>query len=73
MLQTWCPYVFFSMISFACKILLGKEGKGGEKRREGGEGENQTGLVSDASSHVLRLNLFFTNVLWVQEFGWGWE
>lgn len=23
---------FFSMISFACNILLGKEGKGGEER-----------------------------------------
>lgn len=48
------------------------EGEGGGKERGGGGGrekENQTGLVSDASSHVLGVNVLFTKVLWVQEFG----
>lgn len=72
---------FFCMISFACNTLWGRKGRDGREerrgekgRRGGGEGrggekENQTSLVSDASSHVLGVNVLFTKVLWVQEFG----
>lgn len=80
MLETWCPYVFLH--DFIClQYSLGKEGKGRKRREEGREGkarggegrggekENQTSLVSDASSHVLGVNVLFTKVLWVQEFG----
>lgn len=66
------PLCFSPWFHLLARFCWGRKGREG-RREERGEGENQTGLVSDASSHVLRLNLFFTSVLWVQEFRGGWE